>query len=368
VLGILAAALVAVNACASVQRIGPATQERAWRTYLGSEQRAPAALDSVNIDPQPVWRTDVGRGVAGAPALTEDLVAVAQVDRQVALLDRSTGDAIWRHRLANPPGAGPLVDGDRVYVATQEDRGRVYALQLATGGGVWSAGVGDVAAPLAMDDSTLYAATTTGLVAALGTASGARRWRAQLPGAVRAAPLPTPAGIVVATTSDSIFLLARGTGAVRVRRALRGSVLGAPALADSLVLVGTSAGELVALGLDSLAPLWRVDLGGGVVGCVAVRQRTAYALTGRGRLWRVPLDDPASATHVETGIIARAGPAPTASGVFLAGVNGELTLIDPATGQRRWSVRLQAPLEQPVVVDGHFFIAVSARGDVVAFR
>lgn len=367
-LGILAAALVAVNACASVQRTGPATQERAWRTYLGSEQRAPAALDSVNIDPQPVWRTDVGRGVSGAPALTEDLVAVAQPDRQVALLDRSTGDVIWRHRLVTPPGAGPLVDGDRVYVAAQEDRGRVYALQLATGGGVWSADVGDVAAPLAMDDSTLYAATTTGLVAALGTANGARRWRARLPGAVRAAPLPAPAGIVVATTSDSIFLLARGTGAVRVRRGLRGSVLGAPALAGSLVLAGTSAGELIALGLDSLAPLWRVDLGSAVVGSVAVLQRTAYALTGRGGLWRVPLDDPTSATHVETGIIARAGPAPTASGVFVAGVNGELALIDPATGQRRWSVRLKAPLEQPVVVDGHFFIAVSARGEVVAFR
>jgi outer membrane protein assembly factor BamB len=99
-----------------------------------------------------------------------------------------------------------------------------------------------------------------------------------------------------------------------------------------------------------------------------VHQRTAYALTERGRLWRVPLDDPASATHVETGIIARAGPAPTASGVFLSGVNGELTLIDPATGERRWSVRLQAPLEQPVLVDGHFFLAVSARGEVVAFR
>ena len=367
-LGILAAALVAVNACASVQRLGPASQERAWRTYLGSEQRAPAALDSVSIDPQSVWHTDVGRGIVGAPALTEDLVVVAQVDRQVALLDRSTGDVIWRHRLANPPGAGPLVDGDRVYVATQEDRGRVHALHLATGGVVWSAFVGDVAAPLAMDDSTVFAATTTGLVAAHGAANGVRRWRAQLPGAVRAAPLPTAAGIVVATTSDSIFLIERGTGAVRVRRALRGSVLGAPALADSLVLVATSAGELIALGPDSLAPRWRVDLGGGVVGFVAVRERTAYTLTERGRLWRVPLDDPAGATHVETGIVSRTGPAPTASGVFVAGVNGELTLINPATGERRWSVRLQVPLEQPVVVDGHFFIAVSARGEVVAFR
>ena len=359
---------MAVNACASVQRIGPATQERAWRTYLGTDWRAPATFDSVNPDPQPVWRIDVGRGVAGAPALTEDLVAVAQVDRQVALLDRATGDVIWRHRVPNPPGPGPLVDGDRVYVATQEDRGRVHALQLATGAEVWSAVVGDVAAPLAMDDSTLYAATTTGHVSAIATANAVRRWRVQLTGAVRVTPLLTPAGIVIATTGDSVFLLSRTTGAVRIRRAVRGSVLAAPAWADSTVLLATSAGELMALRPDSLTTRWRLDVGGGVVGTVAVLQRTVYALTDRGVLWRVPLDDPTAAGRVETGVIARAGPAPTASGVFLGGVNGALALLDPATGERRWSVRLQPPLQQPVVVDGRCFIAVSARGEVVAFR
>jgi len=86
---ILAAALLAVNACASAARIGPASQDQLWRAYLGSARRATAVAESVLGDPQPVWRTDVGRGVVGAPALTEDVVALSQVDRQVALLDRT---------------------------------------------------------------------------------------------------------------------------------------------------------------------------------------------------------------------------------------------------------------------------------------
>jgi outer membrane protein assembly factor BamB len=367
-LGILAAALVGVNACASAQRTGPASQDRVWRTYLGSESRAPSRPDSIDAAARPVWRTDVGRGIAGSPALTEDLVVVAQVDRQVALLERATGDLVWRSHFPNPPGAGPLVDGDRIFVATQEPNGRVYALHLATGGRIWSAAAGDVAAPLAMDDSIVYAGTTTGDVLALRTGDGSRLWKTRLTGAVRAAPLPTAAGLVVATATDSLFLLDPRSGAVGVRRRLPGSVIATPASLDTLVVAATTGGELLALRADSLALAWRFDLGAAVAGSVALLDGVAYALDARGTLWRIPLADRAAASHAATGVISRAGPTPTASGVFLAGVDGDLVLVDPVTGVRRWSSRVQAPLEEPPLVDGRFFLAAGARGVVVAFR
>lgn len=359
---------MAVNACASVQRSGPAIQARPWRTYLGSDERSGGGTDSVGPDPRPVWRTDVGRGITGSPALTEDLVIVAMVDRQLALLDRPTGDVLWRRRLPNSPGAGPLADGDRILVATQEENGRVYAMQLATGARIWSAPAGDVAAPLALDDSTVYAATTTGDVLALRTTDGTKVWRTRLAGAVRAAPLPTAAGLVVATTADSVFLLHAGSGRILARTAARGSVLAPPTLAGPLVIVGTSAGEVLALRTDSLVPEWRLDLGGPVAGTVAVRDGTAFALTARGTLWRIPLASPTGAEHVETGVVTRAGPIPTPSGVFVASIEGEILLVDPATGARRWSAQVQTPLEEPPLVDGRFILAAAVRGLVVAFR
>ena len=65
---------------------------------------------------------------------------------------------------------------------------------------------------------------------------------------------------------------------------------------------------------------------------------------------------------------SRAGPTPTASGILLASTNGELVLVNPATGTRHWSARVRGPLTQPAVVDGRFFVAVSTRGQVIAFR
>jgi outer membrane protein assembly factor BamB len=364
----LAAALCLVNACVSVQRAGPLTQERAWRAYLGSALRAPMARESVNANPQPVWRTDLGRGIVGGPALAEDVAAISQIDRQVALLDRATGEVIWRRRLPNMVGAGPLLTDDRVFVATQTSTGRVYALRLTTGKPIWSAAVGDVAAPLALGETELYAASMEGVVTQFSASNGERNWRARLAGAVRSTPVAVPGGVAVATAADSVFLLDGANGAIRARRGTRGTVLAAPALfADSLLLLGTTDGRLDALDARTFEARWGLDLGSGVVGSVAIRERTAYALTNRGLLWIVPLDAPEHARSVAIGVVARAGPVPVSGGVFVCGVNGELALFDEA-GARKWTTRLDPPVVEPVIVDGRLVLAVSQRGEVVAFR
>jgi outer membrane protein assembly factor BamB len=363
----LAAALLAVNACASTWNRAPASQERRWTAYLGSSQRASARADTLAGDPAPIWRTDVGRGIVGAPALTEDLVLLAQVDRQLTVLNRATGAIIWRRRFGENIGGGPLVDYDRVFFATQTDEGQVLALDLASGKRLWATRLGDVAAPLAIHDAQLYAGTVGGWFVALSMTGGERLWRTQLAGGVRAAPLVVSGGVIVATASDSLYLLDRSSGGVRARRGTAGTVLAAPALADSLVIFGTSAGRLEACDTATLATRWSLDVGSGVIGAVAVQQDTAYVVTHDGELWRVPLAAPDHAAKVALALVTRGGPTPVAGGVLVAGVGGELALVD-ARGTKRWTARIHAPVAQPVVVDGAFLLAVSERGEVVAFR
>ena len=363
----LAAALLAVNACASIGRQAPAFQERRWTAYLGSGQRANPRADTLAGDPAPIWRADVGRGIVGAPALTENLVVLAQVDRQIAVLDRTTGAVIWRRRFGENIGGGPLVDYDRVFSATQTDAGQVAALDLATGKRLWATRLGDVAAPLAIHHAQVYAGTVDGWFVALSMAGGERAWRTQLSGAVRAAPVAIDGGVIVATAADSLYLIDGASGVVRARRGTAGTVLAAPALADSLVVVGTSAGRLEACDTATLASRWSLDVGSAVVGAVVVQQDTAYVLTHDGVLWRVPLAAPDRASKVALGVVSRGGPTPVAGGVLVAAVGGELALVD-ARGARRWSAKIHPPVVQPVVVDGGFVLAVSQRGEVVAFR
>ncbi len=361
------AALLAVNACVTVARPAPESQEHSWRAYLGSSERATPVPATLSGDPAPLWRVTVNRGVVGAPAVTESLVVLSRQDRTVTVLDRRTGAMMWERNLSHDLGSGPLVDYDRIYVATLHSDGRVYALGLPRGRTEWSTKVGDVAAPLVVHDTRLYAATTEGEVAALSTTSGDPDWRARVGGAVRAAPLVAGGAVIVATTDDSLYLLDRSTGAVRVRRATEGAVLAAPALADSVVLVGTTTGRVEGCDTATLAPRWTVETGSGIVGSVAVQRDTAFVLTEAGALWRIPLAAPARATSLALGIVARAGPMPVAGGVLLAAVDGRLLLVDGA-GATRWSAQLRAPVLAPPLVDGGLILAVSERGEVVAFR
>jgi outer membrane protein assembly factor BamB len=362
----LAGLLGLVNACASSRRDGPLNQERAWPVYLGSSARAGDG-ETLATDPQPVWRASLARGINGAPAITEDVVALTLADHRVALLERPTGVVLWTRRLGQAIGAGPLVSDDRVFVAEQTPGGRVYALRLTNGTTIWSARGGDVAAPLALADSSLYVGTVEGGVGRINPNTGVYAWRIRLPGAVRAALTPVRGGVIVATTTDSLFLLDEANGAVKIRRSVRGSVLAAPAIADTLLILGTSEGRLEAVSTTTLRTAWSAVLGVVIVGSVAVMAGRAYALTGRGTLVIVTLSAPGSARRVSTGIVTRGGPSPTSQGIYVSAVNGEIARVD-TMGTIRWSARVEAPMVEPVLADGRTLIAVSARGDVVVFR
>ncbi len=295
------------------------------------------------------------------------------MDRQVVLLDRPTGQVLWRTRVQGTVRAGPLLDGDRLYVATEASpEGRVYALNLHDGHTLWSARTGGVAAPLALAGDTLYAGTEAGTLLRLGTADGKIAWRRQLPGAVRAGPVPTPAGVAVATTTDSLFLVAPGTGEVRQRLALPGggAVLATPALDSGAgrLYVGTTGGHVLAIALPALTMAWDFTAGDAVYGALAVARDTVFALARDGTLWLIPRDGPAGARSIALGIVCTAGPTPLGHGVLAGGVSGEVVLVNPDSGGISWRVQLDGPIEAPPLVRNRELVVIGGRGDIRTYR
>jgi len=367
------AALWAVNATGCVayvpsSKLGPARQDAGWVAYLGNSHHDACAAESLVPDPRPLWRADVGRAVRGSPALGETVVAVGVAERVVTLLDRATGQALWRTRLHGTIHAGPLLEEERLYVATEAPEGRVYALRLRDGRTLWSTKTESVVAPLALEGDTIFAATERGTVLRLEAERGAVAWRRHLPGAVRAAPVATPFGLAVATAADTLYLLDKTSGEVRARLATPGTVLAAPALAESRLYFGTTGGHVLAVELPGLAVAWDHPAGDGVFGAVAVARDTVYALARDGALWLIPAAHPAGARAIALRIVATAGPTPLAAGVLVASVSGEVLLVDPGAGTIRWRVQLDGPIEQPPLVRDRQLVVVSGRGDIHAYR
>jgi outer membrane protein assembly factor BamB len=365
------AALCTVNAmgCVPVVKPGPARQELGWTAYLGSARHDAGARETLNADPRPLWRAAIGRAVRGSPALGETILAVGTVDRNVVLVDRTSGDVLWRQRVDGTMRAGPLLDEDRLYVATEaQPEGRVYAINLRDGKTIWRTRVGSVVAPLAFDGEALYAGTEGGAVVRVDADAGSVRWRRALSGAIRAGPVATPHGLVVVTTADTLYLLDRTTGQVRARLATQGTVIATPATDGRRVYLGTTGGRVFAVDLPELTVRWARAAGDAVYGAPALSRDTLYVLTRDGHLWLIPVEEPGAATHHALGIVATAGPTPIGPGVLVGSVSGEILLVDRAGGTILWRAQVAGPIEEPPLVQGRQLVVVAGRGDIHAYR
>ncbi|HEY3221865.1 MAG TPA: PQQ-binding-like beta-propeller repeat protein [Gemmatimonadales bacterium] len=358
-------------ACAAPVKTGPARQETSWPAYLGNQRHDAGARETLNPDPRPLWHVTMGRGVRGSPALGETVLAVGTADRNIVLIDRASGEVLWRSHLGGTVRSGPLLDEDRLYVATEsQPGGRVYAVRLRDGQQLWRARTGSVVAPLAFDGGgdAIYAGTEGGLVLRLEPEHGTVRWRCPLSGAVRAGPLVTPHGLVVATTSDTLYLIDRETGAVRARLSLPGAVLATPATDGQRVYLATTSGRIVAVDLASWRVTWDRAAGDAVYGAPALASDTLVVLARDGRLWMIPVDAPDAATSHTLDIVATAGPTPLASGVLVGSVSGEVLLVDPTSGAIRWRAQVASPIEEPPLVRDRQVVVVAGRGNIYTYR
>jgi len=360
--------LVCAGACIGPQREVPRVANTSSREYLGSPSRAPSAMERVDSAPVPVWRGRTSRGTAGALAVGERVMALTTVDRYVEVLDTRTGRRFWRARADGTFAVGPLLTSDRVIVASEGAEGRVSAYDLYSSRRRWRTTVGDVAAPLALDDSSIYGVNAQGSAFALAERSGRRRWTQRV-GPSRTGPLVTRHGVVFATLTDTLVVLDRATGRVLTRTTLAGSATAPLALAnDSTVIVASPGGGVLAVALPSGAVRWNVRVGGAIHGMPAVARDTVFVLTSACVLWRIPLERPAGADSASVGCVSVAGPTVLRDAVLVATVGGELVVFDYATRRVRWRRDVGAELRHPAIVRNGQIVAAPALGEVVSLR
>ena len=361
---------LAVNAtaCPPPTRSGP-DRDPTPRTADADTASYPALAESLAPEPVVQWTRRAGRAVRGAPAVGRDVIVVGAVDRTVVLLERETGAVIWRTRVSGTIRAGPLLRGDRVYVATERTpSSHVYALNLRDGRPAWRQPTGGVSAPLALDGDALYAGTDQGTVLRLSAHAGTVGWQRRLGGSIRAAPVPTPRGVAIVTTADTLYLLDPSTGGVRAQRATPGVVLGTPATDGRSLYVATVRGVVQAVSLTGLEPAWEVTLPDAVFGAPVLVADTLVVLARDGTLALIPVAAPDARRTLSLGRPTIAGPTVTRAGILVGTVAGEVLCLDPATGAIRWQTRLAGPIESaPAVRDGQL-VVVGGRGDVHVYR
>ena len=152
------------------------------RLYIASRDKALYALDVASG--KELWRVATGDIMTATPALWRDLLLFADFAGKVQAVGARDGKPRWSYD-ARLPVAGDLVvdDAGRVFVGS-----RTYdliALDAATGKELWKHyyWFSWIESPPVVRGQTVYTGSSDGVgVYAIDVATGARRWKARVPG------------------------------------------------------------------------------------------------------------------------------------------------------------------------------------------
>lgn len=355
---------VNATACAPKPHTVPEHDPGGWSEPLGTATRAPSAGESLPPEPKAWWETGLGRAASGPLAFGDLVIAGMAVDRNVSVLERATGDRLWRKRLNAPGTTGPVLAGDRIFTATGGTDGRVYGFTV-DGKKLWERRVSFVHGPLALVNGLVVAATETGGVVALEARSGKPSWSRRVAQATRAGVAVHDDALLVAG-EDTLYRLSPADGATIARGALPGTPIAPLARQGDTLLLATADGRVAALGATDLAILWTLDVNGTVFGSPAIARDSAFVVTLRGDLWRIPLGDPIQARALHLGTAVRAPAAPVRDGVLIGTLAGEILLV---RGEAVAPLgRVEGPIEQAIIVQDGVMYVVDGRGRVHAWR
>jgi len=318
---------------------------------------------------------------------------------------------------ASLQGCRPAVDSRHVYVGDMG--GTFYALSRVDGGVVWArereGALSDSSAY--HHDGTVYVGSGGGAVYAFAGDDGADRWTYNGPSAVTSSPVvangtvyvgrndgellaldaedgsvrwqvslgdPVYSDLRYAAGEDAVLVSTSG-GGVHARDAATGRELwsqsfgvavgsSSPVIDEDRGLVYFAANELMAISIGSGTSAWGTSFYGASAGSSpAFDGDRIYVGGGDGTVYGVSRPDGMLATaadwEFQTWNVSIAGDLTVAGGQLLAAtIDGELYVLDAASGRELSTVELPCELRSsPVVADGEVYVA-GCDGTMFGFR
>ncbi|HEX5991538.1 MAG TPA: PQQ-binding-like beta-propeller repeat protein [Thermomicrobiales bacterium] len=264
------------NAARTGENPGPAPLERPivkWKTFVGGESYASPVVGSGTVyvatkagslvalrlsDGRELWRAHIGDYVARAtPALSDNTLFVAAGYTLLAI-DAETGKERWSVPLRFAGSCSPVVEGDRVFVATQE--GHLSAFSTQTGEEIWHYRNENLlfGSP-AVAEGVVVIADEAGAATAIDAESGRELWQRPLGGEAFTTPAIARGVAFVATNAPSLTALELNTGTQLWRREIGGE--SSPAAADGVVFLGGDDQAVRAIDATSGETRWSSPLG-----------------------------------------------------------------------------------------------------------
>lgn len=337
---------VAMSGCFRFARTIPELPDGDWTERLGDPAHAAFITERVPATVRIDWDVDVGRGIAVAAIVRDNLIVSAVSGGGVLTANAESGRQFWTRRFNGPLAGQVLRVGPRIYFATQHRNGTLYALDLHRGRRRWSRRLGSpAAAEPAYADGRLYLGTNRD-VQAFDADDGRQLWRIRLGGPPVQPPVVMGDELLVAVR-DTLFRIAREDGSVSARIGLAGEPSAPIAVRGDTLVIAMQPGIVAAFVDGGERELWRHAFSAPVIAAPVVTDEGVFILTRSAELHLVH-------PHTTRRIIVLDGAATesltvTAEGCLIGTLDGRLVFVS-RDGTRVWEQQLDGSIRAPAVV------------------
>jgi outer membrane protein assembly factor BamB len=268
-------------------------------------------------------------------------------------------------------GLEPVVEADRVYLASAKGVVRAYA--LANGKELWSRKLKtQLGGGPAANTKMVVVGGTGGQLIALAAADGAELWRVRLGGEILAAPTVTDDVIMARTVDGRMHALEPGDGRTRwvadqqpPKLSLRGQ--SAAVIVGDTVYAGFDNGRLMAVLLSNGTTVWDIAVSQprgstelqrlvDIDAPLIIVGDEIYVASYQGKVERLSRDNGQLSWSRE--LSSYRGLTLDATTVYLSTAEGEVVALDRVTGVERWrqSALLRRQLSGPVLDHGRVVV------------
>ena len=380
-----------------------ATANADWAQSGGSPSKLVEHV-ALPVSVGPAWASPIGAGstksrrLGGGPVVAGGKVYTIDTVGSVRAHDAATGAAVWAARFGDAKGnenilygGGVAVDGGRVYATN--GFGFVAALDAATGAVAWTVRPGGPlrGAPT-VADGNVYVISQDNQIFSLKATDGSTAWSAaaalEVAGVFGNGSPAVDRGTVVAGFSSGELNAYRYENGRQVwqdalSRTSISTGVGAlsdidadPVIANGIVYALGQGGRMVALDLTSGQRVWELNMAGIATPWVAgdwlfavndkAQLIAVQRLTGKIR-WINQLPRWLKEKKKD-GQINYFGPVLAGNRLIIAGSNGALINIDPATGAIQSQTSAGGGIRfQPVVAGGSLYL-LTEEGRLLAYR
>jgi outer membrane protein assembly factor BamB len=336
----------------------PETANAEWAQAGGTPSKAYGHL-ALAANPTRVWTASIAgssqrQRLAASPVIGNDRLFVMDTEGVVHAFDAASGAKVWTKSLA--------VSGD--------------GSQSVFGGGV------------SYDGGKVYVTTGTGAVAALDAANGQELWTKKPAGPLRGSPTIAFNAVYVMTQDNQIIALNAADGQLVWNESgslSQAGVFGvaAPAAGQGTVIAGYSSGELVAYRYENGRQLWSDALARTSISTEvgSLTDVDADPIIDRGFVYALGQGGRMAAYELVTGqriwelnLAGISTPAVAGDWIFTLDDDSELLAIQRTTGKVRWLTQLQhyrkpAKRKDPIfwvgpVLAGNKLWVANSRGQV----